>query len=344
MSIKKNKKRVLFILKKRENYGCSNKTSYGLLNSCNFVKKALEKEGVECIIRETFDGNTIDKEVFETNPNYVFLEAIWAPPDKIRELLSLKRYKNIKWFVRIHSKVEFLAHEGMAFTWLLEYAKIAKEFKNFKIAFNSEQPIKDFENSLGINAAYAPNIYPFKKVNHPTNHTDKLKIGCFGAIRELKNHLNQAFGVLDFARNCGLTIEFHVNSSLKYEKYGDNILKNLTALFASTKHKLVIHEWMAHDEFLKVVKKMDICSQVSYSETCNITLIDSVALNIPSIGSKEIPYIHKWYVADPADSHDIAKKLEFAHFSSFLNLHRLNERGLSKYNDKSIRAWLKIVG
>jgi hypothetical protein len=336
--------KVLFIIKKRHGYGGGNpKTSYGLKNSCQFVSNALELYGFDTKVVEVIDGNSIDKEVFDYKPTHVFLEAIWVTPDKLDELLSISRYKKIKWFIRVHSKVEFLAHEGMAFTWLLEYSKIAKKHKNLKLAFNNLQPIEDFKNSLGVNSVYAPNIYLFEKTKHKMNYGKNLKIGVFGAIREMKNHLNQAFGALDFASKNKYNIEFHINVSTPFEACGENILKNLRALFKDSKHKLVENPWLNHTEFSKLVKTMDICSQVSYSETCNITLIDSVSQNIPSIGSKEIPYLHSWYVTDPADSHKIAQALQFAHSAGFLNLHRLNERGLCKHNDKAIQTWLELL-
>lgn len=337
----KRRLKILFVIKKRGGYG--GKISYGLKNSCELIKEAFKIYGIECVIRETIDGNTIDKEVHETKPTHVFIEAVWCHYDKIKELINLPRYKDIQWFVRLHSKVEFLAHEGMALNWLIEYDKIAKTHKNFNITFNNPQPVKDFRQALGIHSLYTPNLYFFKKKKHKPNYTNLLDIGCFGCLRELKNHLNQAFGALIFARKNRLKIRFHINNSSPYEKYGENILKNLTSLFRESSHDLVVHEWKNHDDFLELVNKMDICTQVSLSETCNITLIDAISQNVPSIGSSEIPYLNYFYTADPLDAEDIADKLEFAYYSSFFNLHRINEWSLNYYNDKSIQVWFDLL-
>ena len=209
---KHGRKKILFILKERMGYGDKSK-SYGLFNSCHLVKEAMVKYGYEVDIVTTTDSNSIDKEVFNHKPDYVFIEALWCLSSKVLELINLPRYKKIQWFVRVHSKSEFMAHEGMAYSYLLEYAEIAKKHKNFKITFNSPQPISDFKNSLSIKTEYAPNIYLFNKVKHKMNHSDYLKIGVFGALREFKAHINQALGALEFAEKNNFIIEFHINIS-----------------------------------------------------------------------------------------------------------------------------------
>lgn len=337
MSDKDKKNKILFVLKKRG----YDKVSYGLKNSCEFVAQALAKEGIKSKVVEVVDDNAIDKEVVQFKPDFVFIEAIWVRPSKVKELIKL--HKKTEWFVRIHSKIEFLAHEGMAFNWLKDYSKIDKDSKNFKICFNNKQTVEDVKDSLDIKAKYAPNIYLFEKKNHATNHSDTLKISCFGALREFKNHVNQALAAIRFADKNNFTIEFHINTSLKYEKHGENILKNLRNIFKETKHKLVEHEWMNHSDFLNLVNSMDVGMQVSFSETFNIVAADHVSLNVPIVGSDEIEFLHSWYQAKPCDVEQISKKIEFAYFSSFLNFHRLNERKLNKYNEKAIEDWLELL-
>lgn len=336
-------KKILFLLKKRHYYGYTNKVNYGLLTSCELIKTALEKEGIECVIRQTIDDNTIDKEIFEVKPTHVFLEAIWTNFPKVRELVSLPRYSHIKFFVRVHSKVEFLSNEGCAFSWLLEYNKIAKDYKNFKVAFNNSETVDDFQNALGVKSVYAPNIYLFKKTKNKPNYSNYLKIGSFSALRIQKNIMNQAVAALQFAREGGYTIEFHVKNSLNHEKQGENILKNLKAIFRDTKHKLVVSEWTSHVDFLKLVRSMDLMMNVSASESFCVAAADGVSQNIPVIGSPEIKFLDNWYQVDPNDINSIAKKLDFAHNASFLGVHRLNEWKLNRHNDAAIKEWIELL-
>src|SRR4051812_17688645 len=110
--------RVLFLGKKRNtSYGIS----FGLRNSAEFVANALMKYGVaeEAVAMMVVDGNSIDKEVYNFEPDVVVIEAIWVTPEKIEELCL--RYPKVKWTIRIHSKTPFLANEGMAFKWINGY-------------------------------------------------------------------------------------------------------------------------------------------------------------------------------------------------------------------------------
>ncbi len=342
--MKSKTKKILFLLKKRHYYGYNNsKVNYGLLTSCELIKVALAKEGIASVIRQTVDDNTIDKEIFEVKPTHVFLEAIWTHPKKVLELINLPRYKDIQFFVRVHSKIEFLSNEGCAFEWLLEYNKIAKVHKNFKISFNNSETVDDFKDALGIKSEYTPNIYLFEKVRDKIHYSDHLKIGSFSALRIQKNIMNQAVAALQFARENDYTIEFHIKNSLQHESQGENILKNLKAIFKETKHKLVISEWTNHEEFLKLVAEMDIMMNVSSSESFCIAAADGVIQNIPTIGSPEIKFLDSWYQVDPTDINAIAKKLKFAYYSRLLNVQRVNESKLKKHNVKAIEAWLKVI-
>lgn len=339
-----DKPKVLFLLKKRNYYGFVSKVSYGLLTSCQLIKEALKKSKIECVIKETVDDNTIDKDVFENSPTHVFLEAIWTHPKKIEELLSIPRYKKIKWFIRVHSKAEFLSHEGMAFKWLLDYYEIAKNNKNFKISFNNDETVDDFRKALDIKSEYTPNIYLFDKVKHKPNYSNNLKIGSFSALRPFKNLVNQAIAALQFAKKNNLTIEFNIKDSLNHESsQGENVLKNLKALFNETRHELVITPWTSHEDFLKLVKSMDLMMNVSYSESFCIAAADGVTQNIPTIGSQEIKFLDSWYQVDPTDINGIAEKLEFAYYGSFIGLHKLNEWKLNRHNNKAVEAWLKVL-
>ena len=82
----------------------------------------LVQSGIEAALQVVIDGNDIDRYVHKLKPSVVILEAIWCPPYKLVELQKL--YPKIKWVVRLHSGISFLANEGMAFSWLHEYVKI----------------------------------------------------------------------------------------------------------------------------------------------------------------------------------------------------------------------------
>jgi len=332
-----NKKKILFVLKKRSNYG----VSYGLVNSCKFVADALKSFGIESKIVQVEDNNGIDREVTQYQPTHCFIEALWVVPSKFEVLLPL--HKKVEWFVRLHSQTPFLGYEGIAFEWIKGYVEISKKYKNFHVSSNSSMLVRDVEAALGIKMLYTPNIYLFDKKNYDFLWQDKtVDVGCFGAIRPFKNQLNQALAALAFANENKLKLRFHINAS-RFENQGESILKNLRSIFKDTKHELVEHQWSNHEDFLNVVRQMDVGLQVSYTETFNIVAADFVSRHVPLVGSNEIEWLHPWYQADPNNVADIAKKLSFAYYAKVLHVHRLNESGLKNYNEKAIEAWLHII-
>lgn len=334
-------KRLLFILKKRSSYGIS----YGLANSCKFICNALEQFGIECKVVEVQDNNGIDRVVHLFKPTHVSIDALWVVPDKFNVLL--KKYPNIKWDVRIHSKVPFIANEGIAFQWLYGYQSISEVFDNFTVAANAYVTSNQL-NELGIKTRYLPNIYdPRLNMDDIGAECDCFKhqidIGCFGAIRPLKNHLNQATAAIIFADKIGKKMKFHINSD-RIEQKGDPALKNLEYLFKNNpKHELIKHPWMNHAEFLRLVKKMELGMQVSFSESFCIVAADFVYKNIPVIGSPDIEWLSKYYQADPNDYQDMVEKLTNAYKYKYLGLHWLNKYNLWKFNREATEMWLNYI-
>ncbi len=333
--------KILFIGKKRSyNYGAS----YGLYNSCLFLANALHQLDVECKVVMVNDNNDIDREVTKYKPTHVFLEAIWVVPEKLYELIKL--HKKVQWFVRLHSNTPFLASEGNAIDWIKRYAEVGEKHKQFRIASNSERLINDFCKSLQIKMVYAPNIYSPAIHDKPKIEQNKcddiLKIGGFGSLRVLKNQLIQAMAAMAFADELERKLEFHINHS-PIEIQGVPIFKNLVNLFKDSHHELIVHPWIEHHEFLKLVKEMDLGLQVSMSETFNIVAADFVYLDVPVVASNEVTWMNNLYKAETTDLNDIVAHLWLAWAGKPINLQRCNTWGLQKYNNEALVAWDELL-
>src|SRR5215831_4209109 len=139
---------ILFILRDQHGSGgwCGYKSS-GLTNSATLVADMLESFGVDAEVITVFDSNSIDKEVSRIRPDIVVLEAIWVPPYKLIELAKL--WPGIRWIVRIHSEIPFLANEGIAIDWLFQYARIP----NVEVASNSIRGVRDLKD---LNPLFLP--------------------------------------------------------------------------------------------------------------------------------------------------------------------------------------------
>lgn len=303
--------------------------------------------GVHAKLVEVFDNNSIDREVHAYKPTHVFIEALWVVPEKFEVLIPL--HPRVKWYVRLHSNTPFIANEGMAIDWIKKYDLLQKKYSQFKIAPNSLRMVNDLSESLGICTVYSPNIYvphPCEPLNAHQTPVDKrphiLDIGCFGAIRPLKNHLIQAMAAITFANELGKTLHFHINGT-RIENKGENAHKNLVALFEGTKHKLVSHDWMLHHDFLHLIRKMDYGLQVSFSETFNIVAADFVHCKVPIVGSSEIEWMSGIYKAKPTDLDNIVNHLWLAKYGKAINLHYFNNVGLNRYNFRATQVWRELL-
>jgi hypothetical protein len=334
------KQKVLFILKKKKLYDdvYNAKTIHsGLYNSANFVSDMLLKNGIESECVQVNDNNDIDRVVTKFKPTSVVIEALWVVPEKFDVLH--KRHPNVTWIIRLHSEMPFIANEGSAMEWIYKYSELFKTNKVL-IAPNTEKMYNDLK-SIGINnLVYLPNYYPTNNKNCTKHfHRKYINVGCFGAVRPMKNQLIQAVAAIDFGNQIGKPVHFHMNTE-RIEK-GESVIKNIRALFANQdKHILIEHPWYCHSDFINIIRKMDIGLQVSFNETFNIVAADMVDNGIPVIGSKEIYWLNRFYKAECTTRTDIVKKMKFAYKWRNCNFHNLNKKNLKRFSKNSESIWL----
>lgn len=334
----KPNKRVLFILKKRQtSHTGLNTISSGLLNSAHFVNDMLIKNGIESNLVEVIDNNCIDREVTKYNPTHVIIEALWVVPSKFKVLTML--HPNVEWIIRLHSDIPFLANEGIAIDWIYQYL----EYENVKVSINSKRADREFGVVTKKDFLYLPNYYPvgFFNKNKPSKRDKKfLNVGCFGAVRPMKNHLLQAFAAIEFANKNNKILNFHINIG-RVENNGDPVLKNLRSLFENNpEHNLIEHKWMVHSDFIEVVQRMDIGLQVSFSETFNIVTADMVNNNIPVVVSNEISWVCPLFHAKTTSTKSIVKKMGLVYRLRNLGIQFINKLRLSFYSTKSEKIWV----
>lgn len=329
-------KKILFICKKNECYGFISYTrrSSGLYNSTRFISESLVGHNVDSKIIEVTDNNDIDREVREFNPDIVVIEALWVVPSKFDILKKL--HPKVRWYVHLHSHIPFLALEGIAIEWFYECQKKGVKFiANSKPSYDALKAILPF-NVDRFNLVYLPNVYlsdPMRPVNKPTE--DVLNVGCFGAIRPLKNTLLQAMAAIKFAREKGMFLKFHVNAS-RLETGGAPVMKNLKELFHQNKQdsKLIEHAWYEPESFINLChEKIDIGMQVSLTETFNVVSADYVTAGIPIVVSKEVAWACPLSKAQDDSIDAIVKRMHMAY----------NHRSLIKWNQHRLLDNSKVA-
>lgn len=336
----KTKTKVLFLLKKRNNINSPywHGNSSGLFTSVKFLNDMLNDCGIRSKMVEVVDNNCIDREVTKFKPTHCFIEALWVVPEKFDVLKKL--HPKVKWIVRVHSNLPFLSLEGSSMEWILKYIKI----DNVAVAFNNVEITNSIKYLCGHreqeDILYLPNYYDIKcqEKDEPwykfitaflssDRHNKHINIGCFGAIRSLKNHLIQAVAAIKFANSLNKNMSFHINVG-RIEGYSSqSILKNLRALFANSKHhRLAEHPWLERENFLKLAKTMDMGMQVSLSETFNIVAADLTSMGVPMVVSDEISWMDERCFAHPTDYEDIYETMlsVWQHKRSIVDVSRRN--------------------
>lgn len=345
--------RVQFILKHRNNYfsdepATGSELSSGLFNSARLVEEMLRNElGVAAEIVHAIDNNSIDRLVTKFKPDIVVIEAYWVVPEKFAILTKL--HPNVTWVVRNHSALPFAAMESTVVDWTIRYM----DYPNVISASNDPRADYEFRRLISIykpdwsqhlldrRVILLPNYYPISNKWRDHDHRRaNLDIGCFGAIRPLKNQLMQAFAAIEYANQSEKFLNFHINAT-RIEGRGEPILANLRRLFALMPNAdLVEHTWMPHQDFLELVRTMDIGMQVSYSETFNIVTADMLTSGVPMVVSDEIPWVPVDLHARPNDSKSIIDGLRTAFKENFnpLFMHK-SMHSLREYDDNSIKRW-----
>lgn len=351
---------VLFILKRKDfpygDYGCDNDSGdkfcgsmqTGLLNSANFINEMLQNNGVFSELVVVHDNNDIDREVTKYRPSTVIIEALWVVPEKFDILQRL--HPDVTWIVRLHSAIPFIANEGIAMKWILSYL----EHPNVLVSTNDLRLLKELRVLADLKFSffsgeekilYQPNYYPpvFARKTFNRN-SDSIDIGCFGAIRPMKNQLAQAIAAIRFADDLGKTLRFHINGD-RIEMKGSPVLHNLIALFehlSDQGHQLVMHDWCNHEDFLSVVSSMDIGMQVSYTETFNIVTADMITQGVPVVASTEVRCSSSMFSADPNSVDSMVKALKKTYRMPQLNV-RLAKNRLRRYDNMSENVWLSQI-
>ena len=344
---------VLFILKYRckvvdtpttEKYTYLNS---GVFQSANFLAEDLCKKGFNAKVVQAIDNNCIDRLVTENNADIVIIEAFWVVPEKFEILQQL--HPNVKWIVRNHSAMPFISSEGIIIDWSMKYI----QYDNVYVACNEYRTFEQFKflandiQKTTKKVLYLPNTYPLHlmKDRHEKNlfKTDGyVDIGCFGSIRPLKNHLTQAHAAIAFAKAHGRRLRFHINST-HVEDGGNSTLQNLIAIFDHAQDcELICHEWLDHEDFLKLCSTMDIGLQVSFTETFNIVAADLTSQGIPVISSSEISWLYDGFKANPNSSNDILQKMiKAVSQRRYFPILDDSQKKLKKFCKEAIELWVK---
>ena len=286
---------LLFVVRTNDaasvNYSFS--ANSGVAQSAGMLVDALTEKKITAVAATVSALDDILYVVDLHKPTHVIIETLWLTSDEMQSLITA--FPEVTFIARDHSESCFRVLEVDSSQRIIDYLKMGVE-----VMSNSVRSMTDIiavATAIGADtnlASYGPNVYPVPDESDMVPHTrsdSEVNIGCFGAVRTMKNHITQAIAAIQFAQWENLSLKFHINS-YDIPGYVDPVLNNLRFLFANTNNaELVEHGWMTREDFLKVIAGMDICSQVSFTETFNIVTADAMSQAVPIIASDSIAWI-----------------------------------------------------
>lgn len=322
------------------------RTSCVGLNVAGFTTaKYLNKHGINTSVfpvRHNIDiVNAIDKynENHKHKLTHVIISAPWLSIHDIKNLI--KNFSNIQFVILSHSNVGFLQADPYGVELFRKYVELSKEYSNLLVGGNSIRFVDWFKIAYKDNKTVClPNIYPVEHIKGKTwKQKLPLKIGAFGAIRPEKNFMTAAAAAVAIHSLLNIPVELHMSTG------GENCRSTtLSAINQMTQgiegFTLIKHEWETWDKFIKLIEKMDLLIQVSYTESFNMVTADGISVGVPSVVSPVINWVPDLWKANPDDAIDIATVGIYLLLS---NQGHAGSEALLKHNEKSFKRWIEFL-
>jgi hypothetical protein len=346
--------RIILIYK---NFACNPLVSHiGLGVAARNTAAVLRQHGFWAEVWAVDNPNTLQKLIKDAQTqaqqngeypiSHIVISALWVPSAIISALAMA--FTDITFTVLSHSNVGFLQVEPNAIKLLREEFVLSHGLLNFRIAGACKRYTDWVPKAYGVNAYWLPNLYDLSTTpTRPAPATWRpgsiLRIGCFGAIRPLKNTLSAAGAAVEVATRLNVDTEFWVSSG---RVDGPVTVVNAVRQLLANIPKLTLKElpWCSWPEFRRVVASMNILMQPSYTESFNIVTADGVVEGIPSVVSAAIDWVPPHWQAEPDDVNDIADKtislLHDAHapHQGLQALKAHNQIGLNSWKDYLLKT------
>lgn len=316
-----------------------NVSHIGLGVSALNTAKVLQAAGLACDVWPILGAKDLAARIAATNPrpSHIVIGAPWIPTLDLQAYLVF-RFPLIQFSVVCHSNVGFLQNDPQAITNFRQDLDLEQGSLNFRASGNSKRLCNWVKASYARPCNWLPNLYFLEgaPVYRRPWAGGLLKIGSFGAVRPLKNHLSAAAAALEMANNLHTAVEFHI--SVGRIEGGSTVVRAIDAMVGGVPgFTLVKDEWYRWPQFRHLVRSMNILMQPSYTETFNMVTADGASESIPSVTSDAIEWTPSYWQADVDDPLDIAR----VGHALLMNMHAGADgfNALAAHNTQGIVAW-----
>jgi glycosyltransferase involved in cell wall biosynthesis len=287
---------------------CPPQCHIGLGVNALHTVRVLRRQGVDAKTYGVWTANHIRARLRQhSDTTHACIEAPWVPTHEMAALLQ--EFPCVHFIVRSHSNIGFLQVEAGAIRILRELLIMQEGVLNLSIAANSHRLKRFLEKTYAGACLYLPNLYNLERVERKKDvaHGHRVvRIASFGALRLLKNHTTAAAAALMVAKQRGCDLEFHI--SVNREEHGKGIQHALRAMFEGLCWaRLVENPWADWASFRRLVGHMDLCMQLSHTETFNIVTADSAAEGVPCVVTPAIEWAPDYWKVETDAVEDAAR-------------------------------------
>lgn len=310
------------------------------------TSKVLRAAGIYCDVWGVMsigDLRAKIKAAYVSPPNvqpvtHIVISAPWLEAADLQDLAI--EYGAIEFAVTSHSNVGFLAADPGAFKLIRQYMAIETGVPNFHLGANSSKLCNWISETYSDPCWLLPNLYYLDGTASPHRAPftgGKVKIGCFGANRILKNALSAGAAALQMASEMRLDLEFYISGG-RNEGAGGTV-QSMREMFAGVHYaKLVTLGWEPWHNFRQAARSMDLLMQPSFTESFNVVTADGVAEGVASVVSHAIDWVPQDWQANPDEVSAIAqvgRRLLLDHRAPVDGM-----KALVAHNTKGLAQWL----
>lgn len=257
----------------------------GITASAKHLKKVLENNGLSVRIHATTQFSLLGLRMRCNllKPSIVIINKLLLNEEELKNFCS-----------KVDAKVIILEHAKNSFAqtyWERTNAhnqsvKTSKLYKNCLVATTNE----DYSNYLtelhNVKVLYFPNTFctDFLKYKKQEKKMSVINLSLLCEVRPLKNLITQLSAcqlIGKRLREQGKDLNVHLSTR------GDKIfIHDLKTRVNELFFNIIWHDTMSFEENLEVVRNMDLCLQVSYTETLNYYALEHEVQGIPCISSQ----------------------------------------------------------
>jgi hypothetical protein len=329
---------VLFLYRSRQSTG----SPVGLGVTALHSVRVLRHNGLRADLAGVWSVDDIHAALSRfPSTTHCVIEAPWVSSDDTAALAS--RYPSVQFIVRAHSQIGFLQVEAGAIRILRELMHLQDHTLNVSVCANSELLANFLERTYSGECLHLPNLYDASRVARRARDTHEhrlLRVGSFGALRLLKNHTTAAAAAMMLARSRNADLEFWISKDP--DPWGAGILDSLHAMFDGLKWaKLVVNAWEGWAAFRRTVAHMDLCYQLSATETFNVTAADAVAEGVPCVVTPAIAWAPRHWQVDTDRIGDAARV--GSQLLADVDASHDGSRALARFTNNATEVWRRYL-